>query len=163
MGKNLKLAILGNGRAGKDTCGAWFGEHTNLKYVGSTSEVVCPLIAQELGISPEEAWNSRHNNRQFWYEWCNEYRKEDPAKLAKYCLSRGDMVVGLRDKIELYACKEEDLFDLIIWVDRDVPEDKTVTFSREDCDIMISNRGSFEELYGKLARLAKSLGLDSKD
>lgn len=158
-----KLAILGNGRAGKDTCGAWLGTHTLLRYVGSTSQVICPLIAKELGISEQEAWDTRHQNRKFWYDFANKYRIDDPTKLAKHCLKTGDMVVGLRDKVELQACKDAGLFDLIIWVERDTAvADPTVTFCRSDCDIIVENSGSFDELYHRLARLVSFAGLQVK-
>jgi hypothetical protein len=160
---NPKIALLGYGRAGKDTAGAWLGEHTPLRYVGSTSQVICPMIAKELDIPVEEAWRTRHQHRMFWYEWANAYRRDDPAKLAKKCLEQGDMVVGLRDIIELNACKAAGLFDLIIWIDRDVPHDPTVTFTKEDCDIVVCNNTDLPTFYARLARLCRFAGIEVKD
>lgn len=159
-----KLAILGHGRAGKDTAGGWLGLFTELRYVGSTSRVICPLIARERGISIREAWANRHNERMFWYEWANNYRKDDPAKIAKECLKEGDIVVGLRADYELEACRRADLFDLIVWVENPrVAPDPTVTFAAKDCDIVIVNDGDHSEFYGKLASLARFAGLTVHD
>jgi len=148
-----RIALLGYGRSGKDTAGGWLGLFTPLGYAGSTSKAVCPLIAASLGISVEQAWRERHQNREYWYTWCNEYRKDDPAKLAKACLEKCNVVVGLRDIVELNACKKENLFDCIVWVSNPrVPYDKTVTFTSNDCDVVIENNGSYVEFYSKLKR-----------
>lgn len=159
--RNLKIAILGLGRVGKDTAGAYIGNHSSLRYMGSTSNIICPIIAKHLGISEKEAWTTRHDgdNRMFWYNFCNEYRRDDPTKLARISLEVSDMVVGLRDKREFDACKEAGLFDLTIWINRDVAPDPTVTFRREDCDVIIDNTGSFEQYYHKLDRLIKVLNI----
>jgi hypothetical protein len=151
-----KIALLGYGRAGKDTAGGWFGLFTPLLYVGSTSRVVCPMIAAEMGLSVEEAWKTRHQYRQFWYNWCNEYRKDDPTKIARACLVQGDIVVGLRDKVELEACKAAGLFDLVVWVHSDkVPYDSTVTFTKDDCDVIIENNGNYKQFYDRLMHLCR--------
>lgn len=163
MRKLPKIAILGYGRAGKDEAGAWLGRNTPLIYTGSTSQVLCPLIAIELGISEEEAWNTRHANREYWFEFGNNYRKGDPAKIARKCLLASDMVIGLRDKEELQACKDARLFDLIIWIHRlGTPVDPTVTFSRNDCDLIIDNVGTLKEYHQKLHKLAKFAGLENE-
>lgn len=154
-----KIAILGFGRAGKDTAGEIIGKMSPLRYVGSTSQVVCPMIAKDLGLTPEAAWADRHNNRMYWWRWCNEYRKDDPTKIARASLATGDLVVGLRDAIELEACKAAKLFDLILWINRDVPVDPTVTFRREDCDVVIDNNDDLPTLEKRLARLLRFAGV----
>jgi hypothetical protein len=158
-----RLAILGYGRAGKDTMGIYLGMHTEHVYVGSTSDVVNPMIAKELGLSPEENWRRRHegNNRQFWYNWCNEYRKHDPSRLAQAVFNAGgSMVVGLRDKIELAACRDKQLFDLIVWIENPrVPADSTVTFTRDDCDIVITNESDLPRFFSKIAKFCDTAGI----
>jgi hypothetical protein len=121
--------------------------------------VICPLIAAERNVTPEHAWVRRHRERKFWYDWANEYRKDDPAKLAKKCLEHGDMVIGLRDKLELQACKDANLFDLIVWIHRDVPKDPTVTFEAADCHITLDNTRSKRDLYAKLEKLCYLFGV----
>lgn len=153
---NPRIALLGNGRAGKDTAGGWLGLFTPLRYVGSTSRVICPLIAKDLGITPEEAWAGRHANRKYWYDWANEYRKDDATKLARACLESGDIVVGLRADYELAACTDVALFDLVVWVENPrVPPDPTVTFTSKDCDIIIVNDGELPAFYDKLRALCR--------
>jgi len=159
-----KLLIVGYGRAGKDTCAEYISKISPLRYGGSTSNIICPLIAKELGVSEEEAWNTRHLNRQFWYEWANEYRKDDPAKLIKTALEKADMVVGIRDKLEMEAVKDHKLIDLIIWIDNArVRIDSTVTFNRSDCDVVICNHESLQEFHSKIKALVNSMGLTKDD
>jgi hypothetical protein len=158
-----KIALLGMGRAGKDEAGKWFGKYTPLKYVGSTSMVICPMIAAERGMDVKECWKNRHQERMLWYSWANHFRRDNPAKLAQTCLEVGDLVIGMRDKLELQACKDIDLFDLIVWINRDVPDDPTVTFRREDCDIIIDNNESLDVFFTKLKRLAQFAGVPVSD
>ncbi|NIN68084.1 MAG: hypothetical protein GTO63_25935 [Anaerolineae bacterium] len=87
----------------------------------------------------------------------NEYREGDPSRLIRDCLSHSDIVCGPRDKAELLAAKGEGLIDLIVWVDRDVPEDPTVTYSIDDADIVVRNRGTLLQYEERLARLMKAL------
>jgi hypothetical protein len=155
-----KIALLGYGRSGKDTAGGFLGLFTPLRYVGSTSMVLCPLIANSLGIPVEQAWAERHKNRKYWYDWANAYREDDPTKLARRSLEYGDMVVGLRDKVELQACKEAGLFDLTIWVANcRVPYDPTVTFTAEDCDVILENNTSYAQFYERLMHLCRFGGI----
>jgi len=161
--KAENVAVLGYGRAGKDTAAMWLGMHVyGCHYVGSTSDVVNPLIARERGMTPEENWATRHQNRKFWYDWCNEFRKDDPTKIARATMETGgNIIVGLRDKAELEACRNAKLFGIVIWVDNPrVPPDPTVTFTRSDCDIVVDNDGSFAKFFSKLTRLFTFAGYD---
>lgn len=119
-----------------------------------------PLVAEARGESPEKAWAERHANREWWYLFCNEYRKNDPARIVKDCLKHSDIICGVRDGFELKAAVDQKLIDLTIWVHSPrVRVDSTVTYQEKDCDLTIDNSGSIEDLYRKLERLAISLGI----
>ncbi len=151
-----KLAIVGYGRSGKDTAGLFLGQITHLNYVGSTSDVVRPLIAKDLGISEEEAWATRHQNREYWKKWCDNYRKDDPAKIAKESLKHGDMVVGIRGREELEAVQAQGLVDLTIWIANPrVEKDPTVDFEISYADIVIYNDSDYATFYKRLRNFAK--------
>lgn len=159
------LAFCGYGRAGKDIGAEWFRDHTDLVFLGGCSWTARQYMAQRLSadegrvITVEEVYERRHEDRWKWYTYMNEYRKDDPARLIRDCLSHSDIVCGVRDRMELITAKREGLLDLLIWVDRDVPEDKTVTYTIDDCDIIIRNRTDVGVYYQRLERLAKSIGL----
>jgi hypothetical protein len=163
--RKKRIAIVGYGRHGKDFLAEIFDATTHLKYGGSCSWAALPYVAAELGVHPQLAWEKRHNQRQFWYEFCNYLRRDDPTFLIKKVLEQGDMVVGIRDKAELDAMKEQKLVDHTIWVDaapRITFEDTTVTFSKEDCDSVFDNSRTKESAYLIAYHVAEFLGLPRK-
>lgn len=152
------VAFLGMGRAGKDTAAEYFCLKAGLTYAGSSSSMVLPIIADSIGIPPEQAWEERHQNRKFWNEWCHAFRHDDPALLVKMCLGAGDVVVGVRGKIELHAVQQERLIDYSVWVDNPrAPVDPTVEFGLADCDFSIPNHGGVTELYRRIDVLVRLL------
>jgi hypothetical protein len=95
----------------------------------------------------------------FWREELDKLRERDPALLVKMVLRESDIVCGIRAKIEFEAAKALGLIDLSIWVDRDVPVDPTLSFGVDDCDMVLRNHSTVEDLYLKLEHLARSLRL----
>ena len=156
----MKLAICGRGRAGKDEAAKWFNENTTVRYSGfSTSAVITPYAAKRLGISEEEAFRRRHEDRMLWYKIGNELREHDPAFLARQTFERGDIAVGIRDANEMQAVLDEELIDLAIWIERDVPPDPTLTYGPEFCDVIVLNTGEIEAMYARLEALSKAMGI----
>lgn len=157
-----KIAIVGHGRHGKDLAAEILSQITYLRYGGSASWAALPFIANWLNIHPQMAWENRHKHRNYWYEACNFLRKDDPCFLIKRVLRDGDMVVGIRDKVEIQALKESKLVKEIIWVDasKRVPEkDPTVNFTAEDCTMVLDNNSGIDSLYLKVYCLAQHIGL----
>ncbi len=152
------VAFLGMGRAGKDTAAEYFCVKTGLHYAGSSSSMVLPIIADSIGIPPEQAWAERHQHRQFWIDWCHAFRHDDPALLVRMALGAGDVVVGVRGRIELHTVQQERLIDYSVWVDNpDVPVDPTVEFVEADCDFSIPNHGAYTDLYRRIDVLVRML------
>ncbi len=154
------LAIVGYGRSGKDTAGRLLGEISVLGYGGSTSNVVLPLIAKELRMSEEKAWNTRHQNRDFWKKWCDEYRKDDPTKLISLALKKARTVVGIRGAEELAAGKACGLISMTVWISNHrVPVDPTVEFTSAEADVIIHNDSDYPTFYRRLYNFVKFAGL----
>lgn len=145
------LAFCGYGRAGKDEAGRHLIENYGYGYSGSLSRVVTPYWAWSIGRSLEETWTTRHLHRRYWYEWTNEFRRTDPARLVRMGLGVSDLAVGIRDVVELQAVKQQRICSLLIWIDRPgIPVDPTVTYTKEDCDEVIVNPGDDIEAYRKV-------------
>lgn len=155
----LPLALCGPGRSGKDEAALWFRHHCRLAYNRSTSAVICPHIAADLGISEAEAWARRHADRDLWHRKGIALRHADPAALVRDVLRDNDLVVGVRDGDEIRAAREEGLVKLLIWIDRDVPPDPTLQYGPEECDVRLDNRGDLAAFHRRLDRLARALGL----
>lgn len=159
-----KLLIVGYGRHGKDHAAEALSVITHLRYGGSTSWAALPDMSAHLGVHPQIAWERRHlpGNRKIWYDHCNELRSKDPLTLVRRVLACADIVCGIRDKVELQACRESGIFEKIIWVDASLrrPEvDSTVTFHREDCDLVVYNNLDKRAFNFELYRLAQNLTL----
>lgn len=154
-----KLAICGPGRSGKDEAAKWLTEHTPLRFGKSTSEVIAPHRAAQLGVPVEVAFANRHSERQVWYELGNELRQHDAAYLVRECLRGGELVVGIRDGEELRATKRAGLVDLCIWIEREVPVDPTMKYGADLCDIVIHNNGTLEDFHAKLKAMSTVMGL----
>lgn len=158
--RKLKVAaFLGPGRAGKDEAANWLRTNFDVAYSGSVSEFVCPLIAYSLGKSESAVYKSRHQDRMFWFEYCNELRRYDPAFLVKMCLANGDIIAGIRAAAELEACVSEGVIDVTFWVDNPrVDPDPTLEYCIDDCDYVIRNATHKLDYYRRLRKLAGMLG-----
>lgn len=147
------LAIVGMGRAGKDTAGEFLAKRFGLTPPRSSSLNALPLVAHMIGIDPKLAYAERHQNREFWIEACNQLRADDLTRLARWCLGACDLAIGLRGKTEFAAVMAEGVCDLSVWVHRDVPDDPTTEFTRDDCDVVVDNTTTLERFHEKLTRL----------
>jgi hypothetical protein len=157
------LCFVGPGRSGKDEACLWLSKHTPLKYAGGCSLTVLPWVAKQLGISEEEAWATRHQNRDEWFKLCNRYRADDPARIVRESLSHSNIISGIRSNTEFMAAKKEGLFDLSVWVHRATGFDSTIQFGINDADIVIVNEEGLDEYYEKLKRLALALNIPVKE
>lgn len=153
-----RLLIVGHGRHGKDEVAAVLHGRGRFKYCGSTSWQVLPFIAAHIGIPEQVAWETRHENRQYWKDYCDIFRKDDPSRLVKLALRNGNIVGGIRDKVEIEDAVK--LFDEVLWVDRPgFPDDPTVTFNPADyATDAIVNEGTLEQLHEKALAWANSRG-----
>lgn len=161
-----KILILGSKRSGKDTMAEILNEEFGLKFISSSQAASNIFIYDELKDkygykSPIECFEDRVNKRKEWYDLICDYNKNDKSRLAKEILINSDAYVGMRDFEEINKCKEEKLFDLIIWVDasnRVEPESKdSFNIDISHADIIITNNGSFEGFRDKVFKFGKFL------
>lgn len=89
------VAIVGYGRAGKDTAAEWLHEHTNMVYNGATSNIMNPLVALATGKSLEESYRTRHDNRRFWKDFCDRFRYGQDEEIDR--LLKGPMPEEIRN------------------------------------------------------------------
>lgn len=146
-----KLLIVGHGRHGKDEAAMHLSKITPLRYAGSCSWAVLPLMAEYLNIHPQQAWETRHQMRELWKSHCDELRRFNPARLMARALQSGDIVTGCRQLVELEAAKSQKIVDYILWIERPgTPTDPTVDFGPEHADEILTNDGSLTHFHEKL-------------
>lgn len=106
--------------------------------------------------SVAEVIEAKDRIRPALYQSIELYNREDPARMVKKVLKTSDIYCGLRSYRSLNACKEENLFDLTIWIERDVPvePESSCTVSSDDFDIVIKNNRSKTHLLYKASRIA---------
>jgi hypothetical protein len=108
----------------------------------------------------QQAYRTRHANRNLWHRVGNQIRRRDPGLLARESLRHAEITGGVRGIEEIQACRREHLVDLIVWIDNGrVRRGQTVTFGPADCDVVVPNHGSLEEFHSHLLRLARLAGM----
>lgn len=155
-----RICIIGYGRHGKDEMAAVLHGQGKLRYSGSTSWQALPFIARHIGQPQQIAWETRHECRQYWKDYCDILRKDDPCRLIKLALQTGNIVAGIRDKVEIEDAVGLGLFNDIVWVYRPgFPTDPTVTYDpAEFATDVIRNDGSLLEFRIKVMDWAARKG-----
>jgi cytidylate kinase len=160
MSDRKRVLVVGHSGAGKDTACRYLAEVTKLRFAGTTSVYLARYVAARLGVSVDQAYRSRHANRNLWHRVGNEVRRRDPGMLLRESLEHAEITGGVRGIEEIEVSRRERLVDLIVWIDNDrVAKGSTLTFSQEDCDVVVPNHGSMEEFHRSLLRLARLTGL----
>lgn len=161
---NKKVLFVGWGRAGKDEAAQFAELHLGLRYGGSFSWHAKEDVAKALGVHPMTAWETRHQNRQFWKDHCDAMRASNQTLLAERALATGDICAGLRDKVELLAVYSKNLFDWVVWIERPgTPQDFTVTFTADDVlcredGFCIINDGDLKLYHRRLIKFFRMIG-----
>lgn len=152
------LAIVGMGRAGKDTAAEILCQEFALAPPKSSSLVVLPFVAHMAGLPADAVYPERHTFRDFWLNACHALRADDPTLLARWCLGSCDFAIGLRGRREFAEVVATNIVDLTVWVDNGrVPVDPTVEFTRDDCDVVIDNHTTLPTFRGRLIRFGRFL------
>jgi hypothetical protein len=161
-----KLLIIGHARHGKDSMAEILQENFGLKFK-SSSEAAAEIFIYDVlkekynYKTPQECFKDRVNHRAEWHQLICEYNINDKARLAKGILEHADCYVGMRDYREIKECINQNLFDLIIWVDGSerLPLEDVSSFNidKEDADIIIDNNGTYDEFENRVIRLGEAL------
>ncbi len=166
----MRLIVTGHARHGKDTVCEMLSNKTGLHFTSSSrfvaEKAVRPYLLQR-GFNyttPEEMYADRVNRRTDWFDAIVAYNTPDLARLGRELFESGnDIYCGLRNKDELLALQKQGVVDEVIWVDasnRLPPEPQTsMTINPFDCDVILHNDGTLEELEKAVDALIIELGL----
>ena len=157
------LVLCGPHGCGKDEAARIIGRLSGLRYGGSLSWVGLPVVASALGITEQEAWDTRHRRHADWTRILDSYRLNDQTRLARDALARGHMIIGCRSVLELRAVREARLAQAAVWINRPgVPPDPTMTYGPEECDTVLENDGGLPLLEANVKDLLYKLGIPVK-
>lgn len=161
----MRIALSGYGRAGKGSVAEMLRDCSTLRYIGGTSWFARHFTFDSLGrkldyVNAEEYWNDRHYYRSELAAEIARYNATDPIRLYRDCLAEQDILEGVRWRREMLACREANLVDLWLWVERPgTPADPTQEFTAGECDLTIVNDGTLDDLRRKVERIAGGLGV----
>lgn len=155
----MKLSIIGYARHGKDTVAELLRDNYKMKFVSSSlfcaEHVMMPAFDREAYLggkeyrTVQECFDDRGNHRKFWHEEIAKYC-HPLNRLGREIWSRHDIYVGTRSYREFMACKNSNLFDHSIWVDRSLhlPPEPKESCSMEPwmADFMLDNNGTLSDL-----------------
>lgn len=153
-----KLLVIGDGEAGKDEFARLLHAEAGLTSL-SSSEVAGDYVyrTQFRAWYPHAraCWLDRRRHRETWKAAIEDYTRDDPARLAREIVESADVYVGMRSRREFEAARE--LFDAVVWIDRDVPRDSSNDLSRDDADVVVENNGTLDDLAERVRRIANLL------
>ena len=169
--KNKKILIISNqANCGKDEVAKILQKNFGFKY-GSSSEYalnifLLDILWKEYGVkfdTVEEAMEAKQNDdalRQIFHEEIKLFNSEDKARLAKIIMRDNDIYVGMRAVDELNECVRQGVFDIVVGVTREGVEEESrksnnIVLDR-DCDLVIPNNGTLEELEVIVGNVAKA-------
>lgn len=162
----MRLLIVGPGCGGKDTLAEFWKQEFGLTYTSSSLAAaklfLYDALSEKYGYENfEQCYADRRNRREEWKRAISAYNTPDKARLAYAILQEHDCYVGMRCSEEITACREDNLFDLIIYVDPGdrVPMEGSESFdiTPRDADVILMNDRTLEEFRDKALRFGKQL------
>lgn len=160
----MRLALIAPGRSGKSHAAQWLAANTPLRYTQSTSQAAAAVVYADAAMranyqSVDECWGDRHRHRQAWRTIILSYNCPDKTRLYREMLDDNDILDGIRCREEFEACREARIFDVAVWIDRDVPEDPSLNITPEMCDARVNNHGELAEFEENLGLLCEQYGI----
>ena len=167
---HLKLLVIGNARAGKDTVAEMMKSIFGLQFKSSSEACLEIFIYDALKerhgyLTMEQAFNDRVNHRALWHDMIVNFNTPDKSRLAREIMVDNQIYVGMRDYEEIRACKDAGIFNAVIWIDNDrVPLEPSSSFNidRDIADYFIDNNGTKDELLCNVIDLMILIGKNGR-
>lgn len=110
--------------------------------------------------SPEECFNDRHNHRELWFQ-AIKWFCQPKDRLAREILEVNDIYCGIRAQDELFAARDANIADAIVWVDagkRLPPEPEgSMQLTADMATHFIDNNGAMSDLELQVISLMEGL------
>lgn len=126
------VVILGPSRVGKDTAANFIKKNSNARFNGSSSSYLCEFVASLAHIGVDVVYDRRHSFKQVLFRLGNAIRDYRLSAIPLVASKYNDLVIGLRDRDEVQNVIENLSPSLVLYIERDVPTDPTMTFTLDD-------------------------------
>ena len=121
----MKILVLGHTGSGKTTAAELIAKMIDSPPPRNCSDFIIEDYAAEKAGSPMKALNlirkitaNKDDHRQDLFKYGLGRQAKDPAYPISEAVNHTDVVTGARTTENLNAAR--DLFDLVVWIDRDV-------------------------------------------
>ena len=152
-----KILIIGHAKHGKDLVGTLLARVLNLEVCSSSKFMaknwIWKIWGKDRYTTFEEMYEDRvtDKNRPVWANLISAYNTPNKARLAEEILEHNySIYTGMRRRDEFEACKDKNLFNYVIWVDRsDIEPNESkdsMELTSKDADIIIENNSSVYNL-----------------
>jgi len=163
-----RLLIIGNAQHGKDTAAEYLRDSHGFAFADSSRKALEIFLFAKLQPrygyrTIDEAYQDRVNHRAEWYDEIALFNTPDRAHLAKMIMQEASMYVGMRSRAELLACREQGVFDLVVWIDaakrKPLEASSSMTIAADMADVIIDNNGPEVWLGPQLDMLVEYLSV----
>lgn len=178
LGKHYGLAFTSSSQfcADKVVFPLFVDDEKRLNFIARCEKRLGARFAHELNDTLEaydykdsvECFERRHEKqalRTLWYEAIRDFNLTDQAALARGIFAENSIYCGIRSSTEFHAARNEEVFDVAIWVDanerlkNEVREDRSsITVEQWMADFTIDNNGTPEQLERNVFALFDKLG-----
>lgn len=152
----MKVLVIGKTNSGKDTFSEFLADNHHAVYVNTMYEAVRRIIHEQLGDklgygTVKETYKNRNKHKKDYIDVLRWYNQDNPTRFVEEILKISDIYSGLYDSDTLKACKEKDLFDIIIGIysEEDVDDGCLDIDIFKECDLIINNTQSIDHLWYK--------------
>lgn len=151
----MKILILGESKSGKTLAAQYLADYLKCTY-SNTSDYIIDNYSAQYEIPKTEIINNKDKYREKLLKFGQE--KQLNNHLWPQCeqIKTSDIITGLRNKYELDAAKQHNIYNIIIWINRPNIINH-LDIGPEDADIAINNDGTEDQLMTKLIKSISQL------
>ena len=137
----MKLLVLGYSQSGKSLAAEILANALNANYLNTSDQLIIEL-AESIDVTTEHILENKDMYRMRLFEFGRAKQKQNPLWPQDIQITRADILTGLRSPDEVVAAREHNLYDKIIWIDREgYGAGATDKLTSEHADVTIKMTG----------------------